>query len=225
MAIQASGSITPGTDVISPNGAGDNVTTAIASLTSNTPGVACSPVTEFYNTGQTSTAVTTTSASLAHGAVSVTVNSVASITVGNYIQMGTEDMLVTAVNTGTKTLTLVRAAVGTTENAGTYASGTSVYIPAIDYLYLSVTENGNVTDGALACSGACLYSIAVGTSSASYATTGMAPANGLGAAGGTSGIIIDNTVPATTQVGAEQIYYNLLSGTTSNAIQASQSAP
>jgi hypothetical protein len=231
VAIQSSGSIVPSNRVSSAA----DVTTAISSLTSNTPSVAGSPVTEFYNTGQTGTPVTTTSGSLATGATTVTVNSVSGIAVGNYIQMGSEDMLVTAVDSGTNTLTLVRGAVGTTQNPVTYGSGTSVYIPAIDYLYLSVTENGNVTDKALACTGACLYSVAVGTPAGSYVATGMTPTNGLASAGGTSGIVVDDSG---TTAGESQIYYSSLgstqscagntvtgSGTGSCAVQTSQTAP
>jgi hypothetical protein len=44
----------------------------------------------------------------------------------------------------------------------------------------------------------------------------------LSAAGGTSGIIPDNTVPASIEAGASQVYFSTLTG--SNAVQASQSA-
>ena len=44
----------------------------------------------------------------------------------------------------------------------------------------------------------------------------------LTASGGTSGITIDNTVPAGTEAGASQIYYSTLTG--SNVVQASQAA-
>jgi len=92
-------------------------------------------------------------------------------------------------------------------------------------IFLSVTANGNQTG----CTGACLYNFVVGNSSGS--SIPGAATTGLGAAGGTSGIIIDNI--ATTPAGASEIYFSPLSnqscttsgGTGGCATQASQSAP
>jgi len=77
-----------------------------------------------------------------------------------------------------------------------------------DWIFLSVTASGNLT----ACSGACVYSWNV-TSTPTLQDTGGTPTQanqGLGATGGTSGIIIDNI---STQTGASQIYYGLLGST------------
>jgi hypothetical protein len=76
-----------------------------------------------------------------------------------------------------------------------------------DYIYASVTANGNLTvSGANSCSGACLYSW-----DTHAALTGTkAPSDGLSAAGGTSGIIIDNPAAG----GGSQVYYSTLSSGT-----------
>ena len=104
-----------------------------------------------------------------------------------------------------------------------------------DYIFLSVTNDGNQTT--TACSGtgavgACLYNFVVSTNGTST-TVPTAATTGLAAAGGSSGIIIDNT---STSTGASQVYFSSLSnetcagnGTTGNgtggcAVQASQSA-
>jgi hypothetical protein len=231
--MQSNGGIVPSGDVVYYTG---NTITAIASLTSGaSPAPTCSPVTEFYNTGNAS-AVTTYTASISGTSTPtiVTVASNANIAIGNYIQIDSEIMLVTGTS-GSTSITVARAQIGTTEAAHT-ATGGNITIPAVDYIYLSVTELGNQTPGALACSGACLYSIAVGTASGGYAVAGMAPTNGLAETGGTSGIIIDNS---STITGASQIYFTTLAngssacagnGTTGNtvggcAVQASQLAP
>jgi hypothetical protein len=74
-----------------------------------------------------------------------------------------------------------------------------------DWIFLSVTANGALT----ACSGACLYSWnTTSTLPAQSGTTVDQATQGLAAPGGTSGIIIDNI---STQAGASQIYYGLLS--------------
>jgi len=231
VALQSGGGIVASGDVIGYS----TVTTAISAFTPNTPGVACSPVTEFYNTGNSSTVTTINeSGGIGTGTASVTVASSAGIAAGNYIQIGSEDILVTAV--AGSNLTIARGQIGT--SAASHSNLSDVSIPAVDYLYLSVTENANVTPGALACtgtSGACLYSIAVGTSSGSHVVASMAPTNGLGSAGGTTGIIVDNSL---TTAGESQIYYSSLSnatcsgngqsgtsGTASCAVQTSQTAP
>jgi hypothetical protein len=101
-----------------------------------------------------------------------------------------------------------------------------------DYIFLSVTANGIVGDGGT-CTGACLYNFLVSTNGTSTSVPTAATA-GLAIAGGSSGIIMDNT---STTSGASQIYFSSLSnetcvgnGTTGNgtggcAVQASQAAP
>jgi hypothetical protein len=105
-----------------------------------------------------------------------------------------------------------------------------------DYIFLSVTNDGNQTGTACSgtgAAGACLYNFLVSTNGTSTATVTAATA-GLAVAGGSSGIVIDNT---STSSGASQIYFSSLSneactgnGTTGNgtggcAVQASQAAP
>jgi hypothetical protein len=95
-----------------------------------------------------------------------------------------------------------------------------------DWLYLSVSANGADTG----CSGECLYNYSVTTTTAPANST-----NGITATGGTSGVIVDNSLTGT---GESQIYYGTLgnlsctgntvsgtSGTGSCAVQTSQSAP
>jgi hypothetical protein len=147
-------------------------------------------------------------------------SSTSGIVEGNYILIGSEIMLVSSSSGAT--IGIIRGQLNTT--AATHANGAAITIPAVDYIYFSVTANGNVPPGALPCTGACLYSAAVGTASGAIATSVTAPTNGVAEGGGTSGIIIDND--STTQVGAEQIYFSTLNtGATNSAIQASQSAP
>jgi hypothetical protein len=100
-----------------------------------------------------------------------------------------------------------------------------------DYIFLSVSANGNVGDGGT-CTGACLYNFQVATAGAT--TVPAAATAGLTVTGGSSGIIMDNI---STTGGASQIYFSSLSneacagnGTTGNgtggcAVQASQAAP
>ncbi|MGA3033731.1 MAG: hypothetical protein ABSD70_10635 [Terracidiphilus sp.] len=239
IAMQSSGSIVPTGDVV----AFSNVTTAISSLTSNTSGVACSPVTEFYNTGNSSTVTTINeTGGITAASGSVTVASAASgIAAGNYIQIDSEIILVTAAS-GT-TLTITRGQLNTT--AATHNNHATITIPAVDYLYFAVTKNGNITPNALNCTtGACLYSVAVGTSTGAYVATcntgasphtGNCPTNGVAEAGGSSGIVIDNYGTGT---GESQLYFTPLanqvcagngtsgsSGTAGCAIQTSQTAP
>ncbi len=101
-----------------------------------------------------------------------------------------------------------------------------------DYIFLSVTANGNVGDGGT-CTGACLYNFLVSTNGTST-TVPTAATAGLATTGGSSGIIMDNI---STTSGASQIYFSSLAnetcvgnGTTGNgtggcAVQASQAAP
>jgi hypothetical protein len=105
-----------------------------------------------------------------------------------------------------------------------------------DYVFLSVTNDGNQTGttcSGTGATGACLYNFLVSTNGTSTTVPSAANA-GLASAGGSSGIIIDNT---STSKGASQIYFSSLSnetcagnGTTGNgtggcAVQASQAAP
>lgn len=123
-------------------------------------------------------------------------------------------MKISAVGAGSVTVT--RGSLGTTAGSS-YPSGTAVQVIQ-DWMFTSVEANSTV--GTCTAASGCLLNYSV----LGAATTGT-PTTGFPAAGGTSGIVIDNQVPVATQVGAEQIYYNLLSGTTNNAIQASQSNP
>ena len=102
---------------------------------------------------------------------------------------------------------------------------TEIYNSSTDYIYLSVTASGSLTH----CTGSCLYSFTV-ASTGSSATVSA----GLNSAGGTSGIIIDNTGSG----GGSQIYFSYLTQATSSiacpapsnstaggcAVQASQAA-
>ncbi len=94
-----------------------------------------------------------------------------------------------------------------------------------DYIFMSVSANGNQTG----CTGACLYNYNVTTSAIGTGIQTAAGSSGLG--GSTSGIIIDNTDVGDT--GAAQIYYSPLgnlsscAGTVSAtcAVQTSQANP
>jgi hypothetical protein len=118
---------------------------------------------------------------------------------------------------------------------GTSTAGCSPVVEILngstDYIFLSVTANGSaaIASGGNACTGACVYSFNVTTALGS----GADAVDGLTAAGGTSGIIIDNTQGN----GGSQIYFTPLSsqacagnsagtgaGTGACAEQASQSA-
>jgi len=116
--------------------------------------------------------------------------------------------------------TTIAAAAFTTFNFG-YAAGNLV-----------IDSNGNIEliescSGFFGCFlfGEPTWQTAPGaTTTSAGATFENLGANGipsLSASGGTSGIIIDNTVPAGTEAGASQIYYSTLTG--SNVVQASQS--
>ena len=74
-----------------------------------------------------------------------------------------------------------------------------------DYIFLSVTANGAAGAG---CAGACLYNFVVSLDGVTESTPSAAAA-GIAAAGGTSGIIIDNNLPVAN--GESQIYYTTLS--------------
>jgi hypothetical protein len=110
-----------------------------------------------------------------------------------------------------------------------------------DYILLSVTNDGNQT--ATTCSGAgsagaCLYNFEV-SANGTTTTVPTAATAGLSAPGGSSAIIVDNTVAPGTLAGASQIYFWALAsgtcggnsnasagaGTGACAVQASQSNP
>ncbi len=173
---------------------------------------ACSPVTEFQSV---STATTISGAGVT--SATQTTIPVASVTgmsttaPNNYLLVGSEIMKITGVGTGSVTVT--RKSLGTTAGSS-YPSGTAVQVIQ-DWMFTSVLANstvGSCTNG----SGCLLNYDVLGAGATGTPTTGFP------AAGGTSGIVIDNQ--SLTQAGAEQIYYNLL-GTGSSAIQASQSNP
>jgi hypothetical protein len=166
----------------------------------------CSPVTEFL--GVKASTTINEAGGISAAATSVTVASGTGFVNGDYIQVDSEIMQVTAGG-GTTNLTISRGQSDTT--AATHANGAPVQ-DIKDWLFLSVVANGN----AASCTGACLYNFNVIGAGASGT-----PIAGLAASGGTSGIVVDNQ--STTQVGAEQIYYNTLTG--DNAVQASQSNP
>jgi hypothetical protein len=95
-------------------------------------------------------------------------------------------------------------------NPGT--AGTCATVPtgtAVDWIFLSMTANGTGTG----CAGACIYNYNVN----SGAATGTSNA-GLAAAGGTSGISIDN---ASTVAGASQVYYSALANKATTTTTAS----
>jgi len=168
---------------------------------------ACSPVTEFLGTKAATTlsaAITTTNGT------SVSVTSGAGIATNDYIKVDSEIMKVTAGG-GTGTLTVTRGVNSTT--AATHSNGAATQ-DVQDWIFLSVQGNGNATVSPT-CSGACVYNYNVTSSPA----TGN-PVDGLGATGGTSGIVIDTSSMAIT--GDEEIYYTQLGGTV--AVQASQAA-
>jgi hypothetical protein len=135
-----------------------------------------------------------------------------------YASSGSSGNLWTCAATGTPAPKLVNSSMssfGSTlsiaNNAiNPLASGAAMCSPVTeilngttDYIYLSMTANGNQTS---VCSGACIYSFIVTSSIPSSAT------KGLSASGGSSGIIIDNTGSG----GGSQIYFSYLSQATSS---------
>ncbi|MFZ0956105.1 MAG: hypothetical protein WAN60_07165 [Candidatus Sulfotelmatobacter sp.] len=134
------------------------------------------------------------------------------------------DVISTAANT---TLNPITSAAGATCSPVTEVFGSGGTTD--DYIFLSVTANGNLA----ACAGACLYNFVVSTNGTTT-TVPTAATAGLAAAGGSSGIIMDNI---STTGGASQIYFSSLSnetcagsgtagsGTGGCAVQASQAAP
>ena len=136
--------------------------------------------------------------------------------------------------TGTKIQFLANAVVKPITSAAASCSPVAeIYNGTNDWIFMSVSANGNQTKTTCSGSGtagACLYNFNVSTTPTA-ATAGIqtaASSSGLG--GSSSGIIIDNT---STDVGASQIYYAPLGnlgcsssgGTGGCAVQTSQVAP
>jgi hypothetical protein len=163
----------------------------------------CSPMTEILAV-KVSTKLTS---ALTAAATSVPVTATTGMASGDYIQVDSEIM---KISTLANPLTVTRGALGTT--AATHSNSATVQ-DIQDWLFMSVVASGNGTG----CTGACVYNYNI----IAGAATGTTVA-GIAAAGGTSGIVIDNQVPPGTQIGAEQIYYTTLTGET--AVQASQAA-
>ena len=181
----------------------------------------CSPVTEFLG----SKFNTTLSAALggAAGNTAVSLTSGTGTANGDYIQIDSEIMHI-STGGGTGSLVVTRAQLGTARVA--HLVNAPVLDISGDWLYLSVPTLGNVGG----CAGACLYNYNVlNSGTTGTVTTGQA------ATGGTSGIIVDNSMTAT---GESQIYYTTqgnatcagngvtgTAGTHGCAIQASQTLP
>jgi hypothetical protein len=158
----------------------------------------CSPVTEFLGAKATTT-LTANLATTGNPALAST----AGMANGDYLQIDSEIMLITAV---TPTLTVTRGVLGTT--AAAHTAGATV-LDIQDWLFFSVDANAS----AAGCTVACIFNYNITTG-----TIPGAPTAGLSVLGGTGGIIIDNR--STTQVGAGQVYFTTLTGTV--AVQASQ---
>jgi hypothetical protein len=94
----------------------------------------CSPVTEFLNAGSGGSAVTTLSAAITTvGQTAISVASGTMIRTGGYIQVGSEDMNVTAGG-GTTSLTVTRGVLGTT--AATDLINSNLLITQLDWMYI-----------------------------------------------------------------------------------------
>jgi hypothetical protein len=186
-------------------------TTTMAVAAFNAPVSAlatCSPVTESLGV-KLSTTLSTAIGTI--GAVTVTVASTTGMTVGDYIQIDSEIMLVNTVPTGA-TFTVAAGGRGQDGTAAATHNTTGVAVQDVqDWLFMSVAASGN----AAGCTAACVYNYNV-ISGAAAAT----PTAGLPEPGGTSGFVIDSM--STSQTGAEQVYFSTLTGNT--AVQASQSA-
>ncbi len=174
---------------------------------------ACSAVTEFQSVSTATTINSTGVTSTTQTTIPVaSVSGMSTAAPNNYLLVGSEIMKITAV--GATSVTVTRGSLGTTAGSS-YPSGTAAQVIQ-DWMFTSVEANASVSP----CTAGCLLNYSV-----LGAGTAGSPTTGFPAAGGTSGIVIDNQVPGATQAGAEQIYYNLITGTTNNAIQASQSNP
>ncbi len=104
---------------------------------------------------------------------------------------------------------------------------TEIYNAPTDYVFLSVALSS--TTSPLSCTAAtgCLMSFSIPTASGGLLPT--SPTATLATAGGTSGLVLDNTVAPGTMKGASQVYFSPLSNQTCNgsltegcAVQASQ---
>jgi len=141
----------------------------------------------------------------------------------NLSTTGTHAPIVTAYNSVAKGAATCSPVTEFYNNGGT---------TAYDYLYLSVTANGNQT-GTGACTSACLYSFSVPLTGSGTAGSIL---DGLSVTSGASGVIIDNLVPSTSQAGASNVYFAPLgsqscagngttgSGTGGCGVQATQSS-
>jgi hypothetical protein len=134
------------------------------------------------------------------------------------------------MNTSTSgSLTMVSASLANNAVADDCSPLTEFQNGSTDYLFLSVTQSASLAHCTGSATAGCLYSFDV--TSGTMPTTTVAGAT---ATGGTSGIVIDNSV-ASSPTGASQVYFTPLAnqscagnGTTGNAtggcaIQASQS--
>jgi hypothetical protein len=179
---------------------------------------ACSAASEILSVDAASTI--NEAGGINSSATSVTIASAAGFNNNQYIEIDSEKMLVTSISSNT--LTITRGQLGTT--AAPHANGAAV-TNIHDRVFLSVPATGSQTG----CAGACVYSFDV-----TNLALPSSASDGLAAAGGTSGIIVDNVVISTT--GASQVYFSTLSNQTCNgngttgsgnggcAVQASQKA-
>jgi len=161
---------------------------------------------------------------------SVSVASATGISTGDFIQVGTEIMYVSAI--AGNTLTAYRGVLGTSPAA--QSSGSAVQ-DIQEWLFTSITANasGTAIVGTCATGNACVLNYKV--------TAGIptAPTTGTPETGGTSGIIVDNSGVSSTY-GYSNVYFSTLGvqtcngysgsgstgyGTRGCAIQATQSAP
>ena len=119
--------------------------------------------------------------------------------------------------TGSVALVAAANIVNPLTNATAVGSPVTEIFNGSDYIFFSVTAGGSQST----CTGPCVYSYTVTSAPAATISAGLA------AAGGTSGIIIDNV--ATTPTGASQVYFSTLgsqscAGVSGGcAVQASQS--
>ena len=187
--------------------------TNIGAITNASAG--CSPVNEIYN-------ARTFTGNLPSGTtITVSGASFTATDVGAAISDSKGGIPANTFITGYSNATTV-----TISNSATTKSSDTITV-GDDWIYLSVTAAGTGTS--FPCTGACLYGFNV-----ARGTFGVPPLMGLQVAGGTSGIIIDNTAAN----GGSQIYFSYLSAATGTitcpspsgattggcAVQASQSA-
>jgi len=162
----------------------------------------CSPISEFLDT---SAATTLSAAITSTTATSISVASDTGFASGAYIQIDSEIMGCTTCTTTTFTVT--RGQLGTTPATHSINAAVS---NIHDWIYLSVTANGQGTG----CTGACLYNYAV------FTTPSNATA-GLPVQGGASGTIIDN---GSTSAGASQIYFSPIANTAATTLSSAMTS-